>query len=185
MPTEPVGLAGPDARLALLQRVRELLPNAVTLSVTLYLENFSVALRQAIEYGAIPQAIPADVPVAYLSQKDHAALVVAALEDSSLAGELLRFGGAEAHTGPELAAVVGEALGRPVAYQALPPEAIVPLLTPLTGERVAAQVAEMYAWEGSTGRDLLAPDSGPVLDRLGVRLPTLREWARAAFGAAR
>lgn len=183
IPAVRTGLAAPDARVDLLATVREILPAAVVLRPTLLLDNFSGPLRSALEGGVIPQGIPADVPVAYLSAEDQAAFAVAALDRRELAGELLPIAGAEAVTGPGLAAVLGAAMGVPLAYVPMSPEQTRVALA-FVGEEIAAAVAEMYAWEGTEGADQLAPDLTRTRQALGVTPEPLAQWARHALGPA-
>lgn len=181
VPDTSTDLAGPDARRTMVQLVRELAPQIVVLSPTLFSDNFSGPLRQAIDYGIIPQGIPADVPVAYLSLADQAAFVVAALERPNVAGRYLRIAGPEPLTGSQLATRLGSILGKPLQYQALEPAAVVGMLRPIIGDSAAAQVAEMYGWEGIDGSALLNPDLSETLALLPVQLTPFDQWAHASF----
>lgn len=183
IPPAPTGLAAPDARVQLLRTVREVLPRTVVLRPTLLLDNFSGPLRPALDDGVVPQGVPADVPVAYLSADDQAAYAVAALDRPELAGELLPVAGPDAVTGPTLAAVLGSALGRRLTYLALD-EAQVRQALGFAGDVVATAVAQMYAWEGSAGRDQLAPDLTRTREALGVTPTPLAVWAEHALAPA-
>lgn len=180
VPTAPTGRAAPDARVALLDVVREVAPRAVVLSPTLLLENFSGPLRAALDRGVVPQGVPADVPVAYVGVEDQAAYAVAALDRPELAGSLLRIAGPDAVTGPTLAAVLGAALGRPLRYLPMTPDEVRANLAFL-GEEVAGAVAEMYAWEGTDGAPLLAPEPTATLAALPFTPTPLAEWAARAL----
>lgn len=182
IPTQQVGLAGPDMRLILAQLAHEIIPNAVILSTTLYLENFSLAYRQAIqEQGIIPQAIPVDVPVSYLAMTDLARYVDAAVRRRNLKGQLIRIGGREALTGTQLAHRLGAVLNKPLQYIALQPVELVGFLTPLIGPSTAEQVGEMYAWEGSSGAHLLAVDPEQSQEVMEVTPVQFEAWAKEAF----
>jgi uncharacterized protein YbjT (DUF2867 family) len=183
VPPAPTGRAAPDARVDLLRVVREVAPHAVVLSPTLLLENFSGPLRPALDSGVVPQGVPADVPVAYTSVEDQAAHAVAALDRPELAGRFLRVAGPDAVTGPTLAAVLGAALGRPLRYAALSPEEVRASLAFL-GDAVAAAVADMYAWEGTEGAPLLAPDPAETRAALPVVPTPLAVWAQRALAPA-
>jgi uncharacterized protein YbjT (DUF2867 family) len=183
VPPALTGVAAPDARVAMLEAVRSILPGAVVLRPTLLLDNFSGPLRPALDSGVIPQGIPADVPVAYLSADDQAAFAVAALDRPALAGELIPIAGPDAVTGPTLAAVLSAAVGHPLQY--------VPMDEPQTrealafaGEDVARAVAQMYAWEGTAGADQLAPDIRGARELLGFAPTPLAVWARQALAPA-
>ena len=183
IPPKRTGVAAPDARVELLEVIRELAPRAVVLRPTLLLDNFSGPLRPALEGGVVPQGVPASVPVAYLSADDQAAFAVAALDRPELGGELLPIAGPDAVTGPTLAAVLGAALGRPLVYAALTPEQVRQALA-FVGEEVAAAVAQMYQWEGTEGADQLAPDLTRTREALGVEPTPLAAWAAGALAPA-
>ena len=182
VPNEPIGLNGPDTRLKLKELAKQILPNAIVLSSTLYLENFSQAYRQAIEQGGvIPQAIPNDIPVAYLSFSDLAVYILAALEKPELKGQFIPIGGSEALTGIELAQKLGAILGKHIHYQGITSQELAAFLTPMIGEQTALQVAEMYDWESTSGSRLLNPNVISAQESLNVTLPSFEEWAKKAF----
>ncbi len=183
VPVENVGLAGPDTRLALKNLAFEILPNSIVLSSTLYLENFSQAYRQAIEYGGvIPQAIPADIPVSYLSLDDLALFTIGALERIELQGKFIPIGGNDALTGTELAQRLSKVIGKDIHYQSITPEELAGVLKPMLGEQIALQIAEMYIWESTSGSSLLTVDVRYAQSLLGVTLPSsFEEWAQASF----
>jgi NAD(P)H dehydrogenase (quinone) len=64
--------------------------------------------------GVIPQAIPNDIPVAYLSFDDLARYVLAALGKPELKGNPI--GGSEALTRVGLAEQLGQILGKSIRY---------------------------------------------------------------------
>jgi NAD(P)H dehydrogenase (quinone) len=179
LPTRDLGVEAPDARRRLVELIERLVPHAVVVSPTLYLENFSVALRPALAQGVIPQAIPGKVPVAYLSLDDHARFVAAAIARPSLAGRRFALAGAEALAGARLATILGAALGRTLSYVALPPAGMVAQLTPLVGAQVAAAIGEMY--EGGEGSALLDPPQHEVRAALGVTPTSVEAWAQEAL----
>lgn len=180
VPPTATGIAAPDARVRLLQTIREVAPATVVLRPTLLLDNFSGGLRAALDGGVVPQGIPADVPVAYLSTDDQAAYAIAALERPHLAGELLPIAGPDAVTGPTLAAVFSHTLGRHLTYVPMTAEEVRQNLSFL-GDVVSRAVAEMYAWEGTHGTDQLAPDLSRTRDALGVTGTPVAHWAATAL----
>lgn len=182
VPREFVGKPGPDSRLTLKILSKQYLPEAIVLSSTLYLENFSQAYRQAIEHGGvIPQAIPSDIPVAYLSFSDLANYILAALNKPELKGRFIPIGGSESMTGVQLAEKFGTILGRQIHYQAISPQELAAFLAPMIGEPTAFQVAEMYEWESTSGSSLLNPDVNQAKELLQVSLPSFERWAKNAF----
>lgn len=183
IPPAPTGIAAPDARVALLATVREVLPASVVLRPTLLLDNFSGPLRPALDGGAVPQGVPADVPVSYISADDQAAYAVAALDRPELAGELLPIAGADTVTGPTLAAVLGQAMGRQLAYVPMSEPEVRQALA-FVGDEIAAAVAQMYAWESTQGADQLAPDLTRSRAALGVTPTPIATWAATALACA-
>lgn len=182
IPDTYIGIKGPDTRLKMKEIAFEILPEVTVTSTTLYLENFSTAYRQSIlEQGSIPQAVPADVPIAYMSMDDLAAYLIAILKEESFKGKFLTIGGKEALDGNELATKLSEITGNTVNYFALQPEQLIAFLTPMFGQDLSAQVGEMYAWEGTTGKDKLNPDTSELQQKLGLNLPNFKEWASEAF----
>jgi uncharacterized protein YbjT (DUF2867 family) len=181
VPMRDTGVEAPDARRRLVELIARLVPQAVVLSPTLYLENFSVALRPALDQGVIPQAIPANVPVAYLSLDDHARFLAAAIARPALAGRTFAIAGADPLDGERLAATLGAALGRTLAYVPLPPAAMVAQLTPIVGAQVAEAIGQMYAYEGTEGASLLHPPQEDARAALGVVPRSVADWAREAL----
>lgn len=184
VPSAPVGISRPDAKLELLDRIRATAPSATVLSPTFFLENFSTALRAAVLGGVIPQALPENVPVRYLSLDDQAAFVVAALERPELAGRHLPIAGAESLTGAALAERIGVALERPVAYHAIPPEAFRAQLLAFLDPAVVDALTGMLVFAGGEGAPLLDPDLAPTLAALPIPTESVVEWARRAFRGA-
>lgn len=180
IPPARTGVEAPDARVELLETVREVLPRTVVLRPTLLLDNFSGPLRPALEGGVVPQGIPADIRVAYISAEDQAAYAIAALDRPGLAGELLPIAGPDAVTGPELAVVLGQAMGKQLAYVPLS-EAQVREALAFAGEDVAAAIAQMYAWEADDGVDQLNPDLARTREALATTPTTLADWAASAL----
>ena len=91
---------------------------ATVLMPTLYLANLMGpwTMPAILEHGVLPYPVPADHAVAWLSPEDGAAFAIAALERTEARGRSLAIAGAEAVTGPELAARIGAALGGVVRY---------------------------------------------------------------------
>ncbi|RLV09856.1 NmrA family transcriptional regulator [Streptomyces griseocarneus] len=133
-----------------------------------------------VDDGVLAYPLPADRRVAWLSHTDLAAAVVAALGAEGLEGETLEIGGAEAVTGPELAAAFARALGREVTYLALDPAEFEAGLGQVVGADAAAGVAGIYRW-AAEGREpeLFAADAKTTEDRLGIRLTPIGEWISA------
>jgi uncharacterized protein YbjT (DUF2867 family) len=169
------------AKQDLLRLVADLTPHAVVLEPTIYLDNFAYVYRPAIEQGVIPQPLPADVPVAYVSLDDAAAYTVAALDRPDLAGRRLSITGPEALTGHELAERFARHLGRPVHYVAADPAEFARQVEPFLGAEIADALAQMYAYEGGPAARHLAPDTAATRAALPIEQPGVDAWIAKNF----
>jgi uncharacterized protein YbjT (DUF2867 family) len=177
-----VGVKSVDARLKMVELAQEKMPNAPILSVTEYLENFSTAYRQPImENGVVPQTIPQNSPVNYLSIDDMATYVLATLKSEKLEGKIYALGGNEGIDGTQLATRLGKVLGKQLTYVPVSHEQLEGMLTPIMGSAVAKDYADFYRWQDTDGASLLNPNTEEVRNLLNVKLPTFEEWAAEAF----
>lgn len=177
-----VGIKSVDARKKMVEMALEKMPNVPILSSTEYLENFSTAYRQPIlENGVIPQTIPPNLPVNYLSWSDLAAYVLAALESNKLNGKIYPIGGNEGLTGLDLAKRLGKVLGKNLKYVPITHGELQGILTPIMGAEVAKDYAEFYHWQDTIGASLLNPNTKEIRNLLDVSLPSFEEWAKEAF----
>lgn len=181
VPDAATGAAGVDAKRASVALAADLTPQAVVLTDTIYLENVSGLMRDAIAGGVLPYPIAAQVPVAWQSLSDHAAYAAAAVTRPDLAGRRFDLGGPEAVTGQDLADAIAVQVGRPVTYQPVAPHAFQAQLEPFLGVEVAATIAGTYAWESGAGAPLLRPDTATAQKELGVTPTSLRDWIAATF----
>lgn len=148
----------------------------------LYLDNLCSpwAAAPLLRDGVIAYPVAEDVRVAWLSHEDLGALTAAALDRDDLAGTVRDVCGPQPLTGPRLAAAFSEALGRPVAYRALPVAEFEAGLARVLGPAVAAEVAGSYHWLARAGADpLFEGDPGEVERTFGVPLTPLRDWIAA------
>jgi NAD(P)H dehydrogenase (quinone) len=117
---------------------------AVVLQPTFYMDNFLGPWIKPgiIDSGVLAFALPADLPMSWISAQEAAAYAVDALDRPELAGKVFDIGGPEALTGADLAARFTDALGRPVTYVGIEPDAYEQALLPLFGPAVAYEVAQ-------------------------------------------
>lgn len=136
-----------------------------------------LSVPSIVNDGELRYPLPAEHRWTFISTEDQAALVVAALSRPDLAGTWYRVG--EQYSGAELAAGIGEALGRAVRYVPLDPDDFGRALTPMIGEQAAAGVAEDYKFlaDRSPLMDLDA-DTSAVRRALGVPATSIADWAR-------
>ncbi|MER7956692.1 NmrA family NAD(P)-binding protein [Streptomyces sp. NPDC096030] len=130
-----------------------------------------------VNEGILAYPLPASTPTAWLSHRDLAEAVHAALTVEGLEGRTFDIGGARSLTGDELAAAFSRGLGRTVRYLQLPPEVFERGLGRLLGQETAAGVAGIYHYM-ATGADplLLAADDGVSAEVLRVRPAPVEEW---------
>jgi len=182
IPTESSNVRSVKARTQMVETAEKHLPKTPILSSTEYLENFSTAYRQPImENGVIPQTIPADYPVNYLSWDDLASYVLAALESDKLEGKVYPIGGKEGLTGNDLASRLGKVLNKELHYAPVTHKQLEGILTPILGADVAKDYAEFYHWQDTEGAELLNPDTSFIRETLNVEIPSFEEWAKEAF----
>jgi uncharacterized protein YbjT (DUF2867 family) len=177
-----VGVKSVDARLKMVELAQEKIPNTPILSVTEYLENFSTAYRQPImENGVVPQTIPQNSPVNYLSLNDMATYVLAALKSNKLEGKVYALGGNEGIDGTQFSRRLGKVLSKELIYAPVTHEELEGMLTPIMGAAVAKDYADFYRWQDTAGASLLNPNTEEVRNLLNVKLPTFEQWATEAF----
>jgi uncharacterized protein YbjT (DUF2867 family) len=130
-----------------------------------------------VDEGVLAYPLPPSTPTAWLSHRDLAEAVYAALTVDGLDGRTFDIGGTHSLTGPELADAFGRGLGRRVQYVQLPPAVFQRGLAQLLGPDTAAGVAGIYHYM-ATGADplLLAADDGVAAEVLGVRAAPVDEW---------
>ncbi|HEX8657914.1 MAG TPA: NmrA family NAD(P)-binding protein [Hymenobacter sp.] len=191
IPTAPTGNPAYDVRLDLRAYLQASGLPHITLVPTVYAENLlgpwtapSLAAHQELAYP-----VPAELPINWLPADDLGALTVAALERPQLAGRTFAVGGAEALTGPELAAAFSAGLNRPIRYRAMPPREFHAILSQLGGPEMAEAVTRGYEliWAGQAPDTQFRADMPAVLRKLPVALTPLSEWVAqhaAAFASA-
>jgi NAD(P)H dehydrogenase (quinone) len=124
--------------------------------------------------------LPAPMRVAWLAADDLGAFVAAALRHPDLAGRTLDVGGPEPLDGPGLTRALSPALGYPLEYLALPPEAVERELGPLLGGAVARGIARtcgLLARQPDTS--LFCGADRELVDRLARPRLAVTTWARA------
>ncbi|QES47504.1 NmrA family transcriptional regulator [Streptomyces venezuelae] len=182
LPEVTTAYAGFESRRAAEEVLRASGVPTVVVRPPVYLDNlFSPWNGPAlVNDGVLAYPLPADQRVAWLSHVDLAELVVAALEKDGVTDRVLPIGGADVLTGPELAALFAQVLGREVSYLPLPVDQFEQGLGQVLGAEAAAGVAGIYHHVG-TGEapDLLHTDPRRVESELGVRLTPTVEWIKA------
>lgn len=180
VPAEPVGVASFDTRAAAVAILRASGAPIVFFEPTLYLGNLSapfsapsVVRDSELRYPPVPS----DLRLAWVSVEDQAALAAAALRRPDLAGRTFRLGARL--TGHDIAAAVGDGLGRPVRHAPMSLAAFVDSLVPFLGPQAAQALADDYAAIADQPAALrLDTDSGAINAELGVPLTPVADWVR-------
>lgn len=152
-----------------------------------FLRSFSFmsnALRwiDQLQAGDVIRAPWPDVPIAVIDPHDIAAVAAVVLTSPGHAGRAYILSGPEPLRPADRVAILGEVLGRPLAFQPQPDdEARAEMSRAMPAEYVAA-FFRFYA-DGTLDESRVRPD---VRDVTGRRPRTFRDWAQAhaaAFGA--
>ncbi|MFF3402091.1 SDR family oxidoreductase [Streptomyces sp. NPDC002659] len=130
-----------------------------------------------VNEGVLAYPLPADVPTAWISHRDLAEAVYAALTVEGVAGRTFDIGGARTLTGDELATAFGQGLGRSVRYVPLEPGIFEQGLAQILGEESAAGVSGIYHYM-ATGLEpgLMAGDDGESAQALSLKPAPVDEW---------
>ncbi|RSN46432.1 NmrA family transcriptional regulator [Streptomyces sp. WAC 04229] len=182
VPDETTRYAGFETRRRAEEVLRAGAVPVISIRPPVYLENlFSPWNGPAIvNDGVLAYPLPEGQRVAWMSHEDLAKVAARALDDDVPAGRVLHVGGADVLTGPELAAVFGQALGREVRYLPLEVARFEQGLADLLGPEAAAGVAGIYHHVGEgQAPDLLCPRPAAVEEALGIRLTPAIEWVKA------
>lgn len=178
-PVPPPGAPDPFRIRPLADAV--LATGAVALTPTVYLENHAAPWAvPAIAQGRLVYPRPADDPLAWIATADVTAAAVAAVA-AGVSGELLALAGPAPVTFEELAALIGEGIGRPLVFTRVTADEYARLLAPFTGEPAAAGVAAAYRSMPETPNPLMNIDASPAWRRLGLSPTDARAWAADAL----
>lgn len=130
-----------------------------------------------VNEGVLAYPLPADAPTAWISHRDLAEAVYAALTVDGVAGRTFDIGGARTLTGRELAAAFGRGLGREIRYVPLEPLVFEQGLAQILGAESAAGVAGIYHYM-ATGLEpgLMAGDKGASAGALSLKPAPVDEW---------
>lgn len=177
------GVAAIDIKVALEALLADSDLPSVTLRPTLYNGNLAApwSVPAIVHQGVLAYPARADLRVSWLSWEEMAAYTLAALDSPTLAAgkPVFDVGGAQALSGPEVAAAIGRALGRPVAYAAVPLEQFEAGLNAHLGAPAGTEIARFYAWLNDPANGcLLDVDLAPVRRALPVPQQPFADWAR-------
>ncbi len=185
---EDLGILGHDARRDIEAELETSGVPYVFIRSAVFMDNM---VRAWVKPGIVAQGVfayPArpDLLVSWTAQDDIAAYMVAAFEHPGLTAHRLTVGGPEALTGAEVAARLSEAIGKPVVFRSLDPNAFAGAMSKLITGSVKFEpgslfdrMADFYHWYNAQPVSPLAIDLRPVLALLPVRPTPLLVWAKA------
>lgn len=152
---------------------------SIILEPTVYMENWlgPWTASAIVRHNQVAYPILADRKVGWLASDDIGALVAAALERPDLTGSRFKVSGVEAPTGPELATLFSEVLGRDISYYAMSPEEMGEAVAQLFGPEAGVALAERYR------KDQNSPNPAPmyyamepILEKLPLQMTTIKDW---------
>src|SRR5919108_1914828 len=173
LPPAPIGVPFLDARH---RAAAADVPCVTVLQPTSYMENLSgpwSARRIAFE-GIVAYPVPAEVPMPWVATADVARAVGRAIA-AEVAGSFALPG--LPATGEEVAAALGRALGRPVRWETVSPDAYGDLLRPYLGDHAAEGTAAVYRMLAASP-PAPAPDPAPAREALDWAPRDVESWAR-------
>ncbi len=152
---------------------------AIVLMPTIYLENLQVPLfvPELMSKGVLdyPPLQPSQ-KLSWTSHKDQALIATAAFGRPDLAGQAYEIASETAVTGPELAALLQEALGKPVAFGPVTPDAFGQRVADALGAPpVAAALSSLYQAIGKLSDDGAVIDVKPVEAAFKIKLKSVAE----------
>lgn len=122
-------------------------PN-VFLEPAIYMDNLRApwALPAIVANGVFADPSPADAAISWMSHRSLGDFFVAAASSTEAVGRALRVGGPEAITGPQMAEILSDHLGRAVVYQRLPLEHFAAGMNQAHGAPAGDRLVEPYRW---------------------------------------
>ncbi|MGG5822752.1 NmrA family NAD(P)-binding protein [Falsiroseomonas sp. HW251] len=161
---------------------------AAVLRPTVYMDNLLQpwAIGGAREQGVFAYPMAPDIRIGWISHRSLGEAAVQAATRAEAAGRGFDIAGPEALTGPEVAALLGKALGKPVGYAPLDLALLAEGLNASFGAPAGDDIAALYRHLDQ------APDAlahGADNAALGIEAETFVEWfarhdLRSAAGAA-
>jgi len=127
-----------------------------------------------------------DLECSWISLDDVAKFMIAALDRPDLEGAWLNIGGPEKLKPPQVAALLSDAIGRPIKYDPGTPREFGKLLAGAYGDDMPAaeravvepSIEAFYVFNNTSPLKPFSVDMGPVLERIPIQLETMADWAK-------
>lgn len=181
IPERPAGHPSVDHRRELQDILEASGVPHITLAPGSYMENLlgPWTAGPVREDDELSYPIPEGTGFSWIATRDVAALMIEAAKRPALANTLLRIGGPENLTGPEMAASFSRALGRDIRWEYITPRELGDRCAAVIGQPAGNGLAEYYATVQENIEDVVPfHDMGPILQKLPVELTTLETWVR-------
>jgi uncharacterized protein YbjT (DUF2867 family) len=148
---------------------------AVVLRPTVYMDNLLQpwAAGAARESGTLAYPVPAGIALNWISHRTLGAAALAAATQPGVAGRGFDIAGPASVTGPEVAALLGAALGRDVTYADLPVPAFAAGLNAAMGAPNGDDIGDLYAHLPRVPWAFAANDGNAAL---GLTPESFSEW---------
>jgi uncharacterized protein YbjT (DUF2867 family) len=148
---------------------------AVVLRPTIYMDNLlqDWAISGVRRDGVLAYPVPGEIRLNWISHRSLGATAVAATASPDAPGRAFDIAGPAAVTGPQVADLLAQALGRAVSYAALPPAAFAQALNAAMGPPVGDDIGELYAHLPKVA-DAMAEGAGNA--ELGLAPESFAEW---------
>ncbi len=183
---QDLGVDGHDARRDIEAELSRATARCVFIRSAVFMDNMvrvwakpSIVNHSVFAYPCRP-----DLGIAWIDQEDIAAYMVAALEAADPPRTVL-VGGPEVLTGDQVAARLTLAIGRPITFRSLHPDAFASAMSLLVTGSPAFEpgsmydrMARFYRWYNAQAVSPLAVDLRPALAVLPVRPTPLLVWAK-------
>ncbi|HKY82387.1 MAG TPA: NmrA family NAD(P)-binding protein [Sphingobium sp.] len=153
----------------------------------LFMDNLQsgFARRFIVEEGRFHYPHAPHMRANWISLDDVARIMVAALDRPDLEGAWMNIGGPEALGPQQVADILSEAIGRPIRYDPATPEqfgrtlaeALGPSTSPEARAAMAADIRDFYVYNNEAPTRPFQVNVDAMLERMPMRLETMREWA--------
>jgi uncharacterized protein YbjT (DUF2867 family) len=187
IPIVKTGNPALDIRIEIAQLLKESEIPYVTFQPSVYAENLLGPWTAPFvkEKNQLAYPVPEHIPMGWIASRDVAALIVAAIENPSLAGHQFLISGLVGLKGSELAREFSQALNRAITYYPMPPTDFGQVLDATFGQGAGDSASKEHQkmWDMSQ----FPPTHFPmetVLKFLPVNMTSMVEWVRqnaAAF----
>jgi uncharacterized protein YbjT (DUF2867 family) len=147
-----------------------------TVEPRLFLENLLLppVHAGATGDGMLSYPLRSDYAVSWASHLDVADVVVRLLTDTAVTG-VVSVGALPGLVGDDLAEGFSRHYDKPIAYDAMDPEAFGALIIPMFGEAGARPVIDSYLWR-ATQDDEMIPEDTAAQNLLGIYPRPVHEW---------